>query len=123
MVIATKALLLKNFHPTDEEIHEALKNNYCRCTGYVKIIEAVKLAAARLRGEDPELKEVQTCEPTEIIISEKIHTAPAGSTDSTKAPIASDSALERIPVPSGRYIGRPVRDVDGCQGHRLSEVL
>ncbi len=51
MVLATKALLDVNPDPTDEEICEALKNNYCRCTGYVKIIEAVHLAAARLRGK------------------------------------------------------------------------
>ena len=47
MVIATKALLLHHPAPTEPEICDGMKNNYCRCTGYVKIIEAVKLAAAR----------------------------------------------------------------------------
>lgn len=46
MVMATKALLLHHPAPTEPEIYDGLKNNYCRCTGYVKIIEAVKLAAA-----------------------------------------------------------------------------
>ena len=45
MVMCTKALLDKNPDPTEEEIRYALRNNYCRCTGYVKIIAAVKLAA------------------------------------------------------------------------------
>lgn len=45
MVMCTKALLDKNPDPTEEEIKYALRNNYCRCTGYVKIIAAVKLAA------------------------------------------------------------------------------
>ena len=45
MVMCTKALLDKNIDPTDDEIKYALRNNYCRCTGYVKIIAAVKLAA------------------------------------------------------------------------------
>ena len=45
MVMCTKALLDKNTDPTDDEIKYALRNNYCRCTGYVKIIAAVKLAA------------------------------------------------------------------------------
>jgi len=45
MIIATKALLDANPDPSDEEIREGLKNNICRCTGYLKIIEAVKLAA------------------------------------------------------------------------------
>ena len=38
MVLCTKALLDKNQNPTDAEIRYALRNNYCRCTGYVKII-------------------------------------------------------------------------------------
>lgn len=45
MVMCTKALLDKNPNPTEDEIKYALRNNYCRCTGYVKIIAAVKLAA------------------------------------------------------------------------------
>ena len=38
MVMCTKALLDVNKEPTDDEIKYALRNNYCRCTGYVKII-------------------------------------------------------------------------------------
>ena len=45
MVMCTKALLDKNPDPTEEEIRYALRNNYCRCTGYAKIIAAVRLAA------------------------------------------------------------------------------
>ncbi len=43
MILVAKALLDKNPHPTDEEIIEAMSGNLCRCTGYVKILEAVKL--------------------------------------------------------------------------------
>jgi 4-hydroxybenzoyl-CoA reductase subunit gamma len=45
MIMAAEALLRRSAHPTDEEIREALGGNLCRCTGYVKIIEAVKAAA------------------------------------------------------------------------------
>ena len=45
MVMCTKALLDVNKEPTDDEIKYALRNNYCRCTGYVKIMDAVRLAA------------------------------------------------------------------------------
>ena len=45
MIISAKALLDRVPDPTDEQIREALSNNLCRCTGYVKIIEAVHLAA------------------------------------------------------------------------------
>lgn len=49
MVMCTKALLDKNNDPTEDEIKYALRNNYCRCTGYVKIIAAVKLAGEIMR--------------------------------------------------------------------------
>lgn len=50
MIISAKALLDKNPTPTEDEIKEALEGNLCRCTGYVKIIDAVKLASQRMRG-------------------------------------------------------------------------
>jgi len=50
MVMCTKGLLDRNLDPTEEEIKYALRNNYCRCTGYVKIIAAVKLAAKIMRA-------------------------------------------------------------------------
>lgn len=51
MVMAAKALLDSNGDPTEEEIKEAMKGNLCRCTGYIKIVEAVKKAAQMLRRE------------------------------------------------------------------------
>lgn len=49
MVISAKALLDKNLAPTEEDIKNAIKGNVCRCTGYVKIIEAIKMAARILK--------------------------------------------------------------------------
>ena len=51
-LLTAKALLDANGAPTLPEIKEALAGNLCRCTGYVKIFEAVELAAAWMRGED-----------------------------------------------------------------------
>lgn len=51
MIMATKALLDRNPDPDDAEIRKALERNLCRCTGYVKIIDAVKLAGRFIRGE------------------------------------------------------------------------
>ncbi len=48
MVLVTAALLAENSSPTEAEIKRALDGNLCRCTGYVKIIAAVKLAAERM---------------------------------------------------------------------------
>ncbi len=45
MIMSAKALLDEKKSPTDDEIKESIAGNLCRCTGYVKIIEAVKAAA------------------------------------------------------------------------------
>lgn len=49
MILSTKALLDSNPEPSDQEIREALQGNLCRCTGYVQIIDAVKMAAKKLK--------------------------------------------------------------------------
>lgn len=49
MILAAKALLDERAEPSDDEIRMALDGNLCRCTGYVKIIEAVKKAAVEMR--------------------------------------------------------------------------
>ena len=94
MVLAAKALLDRNPDPTEQEICEGLKDNYCRCTGYVKIIQAVRLAALRLRGEKPSLPEVQTLEKVELVKYD-------GPDDVTAVDL------------TGRHIGRSSLDIDG----------
>ena len=54
-LLVAEELLKKQPNPTRAEIQEALSGNLCRCTGYIKIYEAVELAAARMRGEEFEL--------------------------------------------------------------------
>ena len=49
-IMSTKALLKENPDPSEGEIREYLKGNYCRCTGYVNIIKAVQSAAKKLGG-------------------------------------------------------------------------
>jgi carbon-monoxide dehydrogenase small subunit len=51
MVVVSKALLDHNPHPSREEIVEALTGNYCRCTGYEPIVQAVDEAARRVHGD------------------------------------------------------------------------
>jgi carbon-monoxide dehydrogenase small subunit len=45
MILAAKALLDSNPHPTEAEIRQGISGNLCRCTGYVKIVEAIQAAA------------------------------------------------------------------------------
>jgi len=51
MIMTSKALLSKKPHPTEDEIKTVLSGNLCRCTGYVKIIEAVRNASRTEAGE------------------------------------------------------------------------
>jgi len=48
LVVAATELLRQNADPSDDEIREALSGNLCRCTGYAKIFDAVRLAAERV---------------------------------------------------------------------------
>ena len=50
MLIAAHALLQSNPDPSDDEIRDAISGNLCRCTGYQQIVEAIRLAAQRVKG-------------------------------------------------------------------------
>jgi carbon-monoxide dehydrogenase small subunit len=50
MILSSKALLDRNSEPTEDEIKEALAGNFCRCTGYTKILKAAQAASARMKA-------------------------------------------------------------------------
>lgn len=50
MIMSATALLMKDPHPTDEEIRVAFSGNICRCSGYVQIVRAVKRAAMEMEA-------------------------------------------------------------------------
>jgi aerobic-type carbon monoxide dehydrogenase small subunit (CoxS/CutS family) len=50
MILSAKALLDKNPHPSEDEVKEAISGNLCRCTGYVKIVEAIMAAAKTMEN-------------------------------------------------------------------------
>ena len=52
-ILAAKSLLEKNPNPTEAEIREAISGVLCRCTGYLKPVQAVMKAAAEMRGDEP----------------------------------------------------------------------
>jgi carbon-monoxide dehydrogenase small subunit len=54
MIMAAKALLEKNPNPSEDEIRWGISGNLCRCTGYVKIVEAIQYAAQKLQEQPKE---------------------------------------------------------------------
>src|SRR5262245_65227955 len=58
MILAAHALLAGNATPTHDDIVAAISGNICRCTGYAQIVEAIALAAERMRGANrpPEVR-------------------------------------------------------------------
>jgi len=50
ILISSRALLDRNPDPTEDDVREALVGNLCRCTGYLRIVDAVQDAAARQRA-------------------------------------------------------------------------
>ena len=51
MILTAKGLLDENPNPAEEEIRRAISGNICRCTGYVKIIDAIRTVARKKRGD------------------------------------------------------------------------
>ena len=70
LIMTSKALLDRNPAPTDDDIKHALKDTYCRCTGYVRVINAIQDAAQRLRLPASDLSPAvlpETQEPLNVV--------------------------------------------------------
>ena len=52
MIMSAKALLDSNPNPSESEIREGIAGNFCRCTGYTKIVESINAAAEAMKGEE-----------------------------------------------------------------------
>ena len=110
-ILIAKALLDTNLKPTEQDIREALSETLCRCTGYVRIVDAILRAAAVLRGE-----RVAAYLPVEIPLS-----ADPGQMKIPQAYYRKDgSSLPLLPLvltpdsmSKTRVIGKPELKVDG----------
>jgi putative selenate reductase molybdopterin-binding subunit len=113
MLMTTKALLDRNPDPSEAEIREALSGVLCRCTGYVKIVQAVQRAAARLRGED-----VSPFEPIHATLARD--ESPAEVVDRYYEMAEDGDALPPLVItpPDMEHlavVGQPERKVDGVK--------
>ncbi|MBI2370498.1 MAG: molybdopterin-dependent oxidoreductase [Deltaproteobacteria bacterium] len=92
MILAAKALLDQKSEPTRAEVAHAMRKHLCRCTGYVKIVDAVLLGAAALRGE----------EIGGGLAARAVGPAPGPRPAAVEGPVSVTTA-----------VGRPVRSRDG----------
>lgn len=121
MVVAAKALFLRTLDPTKEEVKKALVGNICRCTGYVKIEEAIMLAAKIFRENSPVPK--RECKG---LIGSSVHRVDAVAKTLGVAKYAEDYSVE------GMYYGSAVRSkyprarvlsIDTSEALKLDGVL
>jgi putative selenate reductase molybdopterin-binding subunit len=85
-VLAAKSLLERNINPTEEEVRESLSGVLCRCTGYLKPVQAVLRAAAILRGEPvPEIGNGNESAESWLITKNGDNQSDAGSEDTSSA--------------------------------------
>jgi CO/xanthine dehydrogenase Mo-binding subunit/aerobic-type carbon monoxide dehydrogenase small subunit (CoxS/CutS family) len=111
MILSAAALLHRVPEPTREQIVEALEGNLCRCTGYLKIIQAVEAAAAVMRGERrPPRADEDVIGGSQVRVDavDKV-TGAARYAEDIKMPVARGApllhaALVRSPLPHARIV-------------------
>jgi putative selenate reductase molybdopterin-binding subunit len=91
MILSAYALLKRNPRPTEDEVRDALSGNLCRCTGYLKPVQAVLRAAALLRGEEAILLEQISTNSNGAGTAEKLRAVTVGAATTTLA--AAQSAI------------------------------
>ncbi len=126
LIMTSAALLEENQNPTDEDIKIALKDTFCRCTGYTSVMQAIKSAARELRGEaplpvnEPEVRErgkviSQSVPPQEV--REKV-TGRARYTDDYVFPAMVFGRTLRSPYPHAKILR-----IDTSKARALPGVL
>lgn len=124
LIMATKSLLDKNPDPDEAAIKKAMRRNLCRCTGYVKIIEAVTLAGRFIRGEIT--PEQMTPKPSDGIMGVS-HPRPSGLakacgtarfTADYKIPGAVEIAVLRSETPHAE-----IKSIDSSAAEKMPGVL
>ena len=125
MIMATKGLLEKNSNPDDEAIKKALSRNLCRCTGYTKIIEAVKLAARFIRKETTPEEVRGRLNPNKLIgVSHERPTSMIKACGQAKfgADIDLPGALELSVVRSPEFYAR-IKSIDTSVAEKMPGVV
>ncbi len=112
LILTAKALLDENPNPSEEEIRRAMRGVLCRCTGYVRVVEAVQRAAAVLRGEEPpeiEIPEIIFTGEEDLVLPEE-YTRPANDRQPLPPLVCTPQGMEGLDV-----VGKPQEKVDAAK--------
>jgi aldehyde oxidoreductase len=124
MIMATKALLDQNPNPGVTDIKKALARNFCRCTGYKKIIDAVRLAGQFIRGENTPAK-VRAAIPAKMLGAS--HPRPSAMLKACGlARFSADIQFEnplQIAVAHARTFHAKIKSVDYSQAAKMPGVV
>lgn len=123
MVMSGMAIIKKNPDPSDDEIKEGIKHNICRCTGYVKIIEGIKMAAKTLRNEQEVQGENQN---RQALVGDRIYRVDAEEKILGTGEYCDDVEMEGMVYASAvrtKYPRAKVLDIDISEAEKLDGVL
>jgi putative selenate reductase molybdopterin-binding subunit len=119
MILASKALLDREPDPTEAQVREALSGVLCRCTGYLKPVQAVLRAAAVMRGETVPPISGPIPAPPELFALDAPLTAPEPEAPSTGETVLQTAVMPRIKTAPGSetrsVIGHPEPKVDALK--------
>jgi putative selenate reductase molybdopterin-binding subunit len=119
-ILAAKQLLDRESDPTDEQVRDALSGVLCRCTGYLKPVEAVLRAAARLRGEEVPPIEDPIQVPPEWMGTDLGDSIPSTRTIEVKgSTLTAERVITDLKVSNApdtwRQVGKPKEKVDAVK--------
>lgn len=123
MVMSGMAIIKKNPDPSDDEIKEGIKHNICRCTGYVKIIEGIKMAAKTLRNEQEVQGENQN---RQALVGDRTYRIDAEEKILGTGEYCDDVEMEGMVYASAvrtKYPRAKVLDIDISEAEKLDGVL
>jgi putative selenate reductase molybdopterin-binding subunit len=119
-ILAAKELLGREPDPTEEQVRDALSGVLCRCTGYLKPVEAVLRAAARLRGEEVPPIEDPIQVPPEWMGTDPVDSVPPTKTIEVKgSTLTAERVITELKVSNApdtwRQVGKPKEKVDAVK--------
>jgi CO/xanthine dehydrogenase Mo-binding subunit/aerobic-type carbon monoxide dehydrogenase small subunit (CoxS/CutS family) len=121
MIMTAKALLADNPKPTDEEIRQAIRGNLCRCTGYVKIIDAIRAASGQM-----EVRQYATAGTEYEVVGRSLPRTDALEKVTGKAPYAYDMRLPGMvygEILRSPYAFARVAAIDTYEAEQIPGVL